>query len=299
MSSYKHLVHRRVHLERHQPERRQRLGLLEKKKDYKLRAEDFHKKQDKVKELAEIARLRNPEEYSRKMAKKAKLVNGKKVILDRDQEGDRAFDSKAAKALNALDRSLISVKSQKQKRKLEGLQGELHMLEAKKPNAHTLFMDSDEEADLLSAAAASAPQARGKREKGKRKREDEEAERLAEERVAAAFDTLPEFLDNRSNLPRKASLKKQRLQQQKSRSGEMGEEDEDEGGDEGGARRERQLLRSYKEMEKRQEKQRQLNRVLQRLEMRRDVSAKGRKKKVGGGEDGAVPVFKWEFQRKK
>jgi U3 small nucleolar RNA-associated protein 11 len=44
----RHVVSRRVHLERAQPKGRKHLGLLEKHKDYVLRARDFHKKEKKL-----------------------------------------------------------------------------------------------------------------------------------------------------------------------------------------------------------------------------------------------------------
>lgn len=45
MSSLRHVVKSRPYRERSQPAARAKLGLLEKHKDYVLRARDFHKKQ--------------------------------------------------------------------------------------------------------------------------------------------------------------------------------------------------------------------------------------------------------------
>ena len=45
VASLKNAVHRKTHKERSQPAARRKLGLLEKKKDYRLRAADFHKKE--------------------------------------------------------------------------------------------------------------------------------------------------------------------------------------------------------------------------------------------------------------
>ncbi|CAN8074584.1 unnamed protein product [Agarophyton chilense] len=65
MSSFsKNILPRREHRERAQPALRvQKHGLLEKKKDYKLRAKDHNRKRLRVKLLREKAAFRNPDEF--------------------------------------------------------------------------------------------------------------------------------------------------------------------------------------------------------------------------------------------
>lgn len=53
----------RAHRERSQPTSRQKLGLLEKHKDYVLRARDFHRKENRLKALKAKAATRNPDEF--------------------------------------------------------------------------------------------------------------------------------------------------------------------------------------------------------------------------------------------
>ena len=54
--------------ERSQPARRQKLGLLEKHKDYVVRARNFHAKEDRIKALQAKAEMRNPDEFYFKMS---------------------------------------------------------------------------------------------------------------------------------------------------------------------------------------------------------------------------------------
>ncbi|KAJ3079507.1 UTP11-like, U3 small nucleolar ribonucleoprotein [Quaeritorhiza haematococci] len=66
-NSLRNVVKRREHKERSQLSSRARLGLLEKHKDYVLRARDYHRKQDRLKSLREKALFRNPDEFYFKM----------------------------------------------------------------------------------------------------------------------------------------------------------------------------------------------------------------------------------------
>jgi U3 small nucleolar RNA-associated protein 11 len=63
MSSLRNSLHRRNHKERSQLSQRQRFGILEKHKDYVLRARDYHSKQDRIKRLRQKAADRNKDEF--------------------------------------------------------------------------------------------------------------------------------------------------------------------------------------------------------------------------------------------
>ena len=63
MSSLRNSLHRRNHKERSQLAHRSRLGILEKHKDYVLRARDYHSKQDRIQRLRQKAADRNKDEF--------------------------------------------------------------------------------------------------------------------------------------------------------------------------------------------------------------------------------------------
>ena len=63
MSSLRNSLHRRNHKERSQLSHRQRFGILEKHKDYVLRARDYHSKQDRIQRLRQKAANRNKDEF--------------------------------------------------------------------------------------------------------------------------------------------------------------------------------------------------------------------------------------------
>ena len=62
-TSLRNSLHRRNHKERSQLAHRSRLGLLEKHKDYVLRARDYHSKQDRLTRLRQKAADRNKDEF--------------------------------------------------------------------------------------------------------------------------------------------------------------------------------------------------------------------------------------------
>lgn len=78
--SMRNIIKRRTHKERSQPANRSKYGMLEKKKDYKLRAKDYHQKEDKLKKLKVQAALRNPDEFYYKMIRASTTVNDQHFI---------------------------------------------------------------------------------------------------------------------------------------------------------------------------------------------------------------------------
>ena len=63
MSSLRNSLHRRNHKERGQPAHRKRLGILEKHKDYVVRAKDYNSKKERIRKLKQKASERNKDEF--------------------------------------------------------------------------------------------------------------------------------------------------------------------------------------------------------------------------------------------
>ncbi|KAK3362672.1 small-subunit processome [Lasiosphaeria hispida] len=108
MSSLRNSVQRRAHRERAQPLERQRLGLLEKKKDYQKRAKDYSKKKAVLKSLREKAADRNEDEFYFGMMSRhgpgARITSGKRFTgtVEGDR-GNRAMDVDMVRLLKTQD----------------------------------------------------------------------------------------------------------------------------------------------------------------------------------------------------
>ncbi|KAI1737662.1 U3 small nucleolar RNA-associated protein 11 [Xylaria scruposa] len=114
MSSLRNAVNRRVHRERDQlQDRKNRYGLLEKHKDYRLRAQDHNRKKAQLKSLRKKAEDRNEDEFyfgmlSRKGPATALSSGSKKwdgtVAGDR---GNKALDINVVRLLKTQDMGYI------------------------------------------------------------------------------------------------------------------------------------------------------------------------------------------------
>lgn len=136
MSSLRNAVKRPVHKERAQPASRKKLGLLEKHKDYAQRAQDYHRKQTRLRGLREKAAFKNPDEFYFGMTKaKTKVGGGRRplsvcagsmrsphYVRVRAQEGVHVLDNKQelsvdlAKTLKSQDLDYVNMKRTAEKR---------------------------------------------------------------------------------------------------------------------------------------------------------------------------------------
>ncbi|EEB06953.1 U3 snoRNP-associated protein Utp11 [Schizosaccharomyces japonicus yFS275] len=151
MSSMRNAVQRRNHKERSQPYERKKFGLLEKKKDYLQRAQDYKTKQKKLKRLREKALERNPDEFYYEMVNK-KTKDGVPIT----EREDSTINMDAIKILKTQDAGWIRMHREIEQSKIEQLESQMHTVGALRMDGerrkHTLFVDTEDEARTFDPA---------------------------------------------------------------------------------------------------------------------------------------------------
>lgn len=145
MAKLVHNVQKKQHKERSQILSRAKYGLLEKKKDYKLRADDYHKKEAALKALRLKAEQYNPDEYYHAMTRRKTDEDGI-IITDR---GNESLSVAQVKLLKSQDVNYVRTMRLNEKEKAGKLRNQLNF---KSNGKHTVFVDLDEHQDAFSAA---------------------------------------------------------------------------------------------------------------------------------------------------
>ncbi|TFY72805.1 hypothetical protein EVG20_g227 [Dentipellis fragilis] len=143
MSSLRNSLHRRNHKERSQLAHRSRLGILEKHKDYVLRARDYHSKQDRITRLRQKAADRNKDEFYFGMnnQKTQKGVH----VKDR---GNSALPLDMVKVLKSQDENYIRTMRTAGLKKIEKIKEQLSaMADLLRPGS--VAVDEEDEEDAL------------------------------------------------------------------------------------------------------------------------------------------------------
>lgn len=120
-------VARRPHRERAQPEGRSKWGLLEKHKDYSLRAQDYNSKKKKLGQLTAKVRDRHPDEFAYGMLSKSSGKQGK-----HGRGGDEnTLSHDAVKLLKTQDAGYLRVALAKGRKDIKRVSEEMGMTEGK------------------------------------------------------------------------------------------------------------------------------------------------------------------------
>ncbi|CAG9467844.1 unnamed protein product [Pedinophyceae sp. YPF-701] len=257
-AAYRKAVRRKTHKERSQPSYRSKYGLLEKKKDYRQRARDFHKKEKALSVLRKKAEEKNPDEFYFAM-QNARTRGG---IHDGRLTQANKYSQEELALMRTQDVRYLGMKAQQEAKKVERLQSTLHFLgggSVQSGNSHTVFVDSEREA----------------------RRFDPEAH----------FDTPAALLGRAFNRLRTKQLEDPQLAVAAGKRGAAAAVTPA-----AAAKLERKRMASYREMQQRMERGEKVSRVAQRVQLQRVLAGKGRRSKEAGGEN-PVFRFKKERKR--
>ncbi|KAJ2487820.1 hypothetical protein IWW37_005080 [Coemansia sp. RSA 2050] len=146
VSSLRKFAPRREHKERGQISSRKKLGFLEKHKDYVLRARDYNEKQRQLKRLRERASTRNPDEFYFNM-ERSQMQDGVHV-----EDRRTALPADIQKLMDTQDVTYVKMQRDINKKKIEKLQQDLHIVEDEDSVRHTVFVDDKQMVKEFDAA---------------------------------------------------------------------------------------------------------------------------------------------------
>lgn len=264
MSSFsKNIIPRRAHRERSQPRQRiERHGLLEKKKDYKLRSKDANRKKYRLKLLKEKAAFRNPDEFYHAMQNAMPTVEGR-VRGFRDPNLAKSHDhakGPVRRLVETQDRAYVGMKRRRERCIIETAKNSLHFLDAAKANtqrSHMIFLDQDDNETLSTCSVQNL------REKS--------------QSILSVSGAVAPGVDADGALVNRTGRKSARRQAGK------------------------KSRKAYDQLEKRIARAAGLDSAVEDLTLQAHLLGKGARRMVHRGDpkNGLLPVFKWRKQRKR
>ena len=278
MSGLRHVLKTRTYRERSQPAARQHLGLLEKKKDYKLRAKDFHRKEDAIKKLKQKAALKNPDEFYFKMTH-TKMEGG---VHRKQAAGQPSVDD--LRQFKREDAGYLMVKQTAEAKKIDRLRAQLHMLDAPLSNKHTVFVDNAEAAKAINVAARGCTPA----ERASAAPLRPERHQLGKVPHASAGSSLP---STEADLPAAGGSALDAVNSIGGRSSRISKRMH--------AKLERARAAQYDELEQRISRHSKMGHTLQRIAVEKALLGKGPRRKLKAKAEGGGKVFKFRQRRKK
>lgn len=167
-STLRNAVKRIAHKERSQPGDRKKFGLLEKHKDYVVRANDYKKKQKVIRTLRNKAAEKNPDEFYHHMHN-SKVKDGVHTELSKNQ-----ITQEMLQLVQSQDVAYLLHKKAIDEHKINRLKEDIQLIGDVRPKTHKIFVNNEEELDSFDAAKH--------------------------------FDTLPELMERTHNRPRLSQL---------------------------------------------------------------------------------------------
>ena len=268
-----------THKERAQPQARSHLGFLEKKKDYQVRAQDFHRKEDRLNKMKATAAMRNPDEFYFGM-NNAQVQDGhhKKTKAAKQREFDESVGMDTVRIMKDQDLSYIRMQKQRDAKKVDRMRASLQYLDEGAKSSkrkHTIFVEDQEQAKNFD--------------------------------ISQHFDTIPEMAERVFNRPRVGQLKEAAMkaagiakdsedadQRQVSRA-ELQKQMKDI------RKQAKKIARAksnaYSELEARAKRVDKLALAEAHLVTEKLVASKGRKRKIKASEDGKPAQYKWRRKR--
>ncbi|KXS19587.1 putative U3 small nucleolar RNA-associated protein [Gonapodya prolifera JEL478] len=274
MSSLRKAVRTRDHKERSQPAARAKYGLLEKHKDYVLRARDFHSKEKRLEALRRKAAMRNPDEFYFGMINSRTVkgvTKGKRKYGKNDALQAEELTADFLKTLKTQDINYVTHQRLINKSKVDKLKETLHLVDANSTTANS--------SSSSSFSSSSGPSGLSKPKQHIVFVDDKEEAQSFE--PSEHFDTLPELVDRTFNRPRRKTV------------------EEGDVPDRAGLKPLNKVREQhYRELSSRLDRDAGLRRVEMEMEVQKNLMGKGARKKIGEYPNG-VPKYKWKNERKK